>query len=254
MSNNAPDDELEQHDAQSLAEGYSPLVRFTEVASVMVFLAGEGWLAYRVWPHGHMHAWWVWLLAGLGAYIFADFISGLFHWMGDTWGSPDMPILGKVFVRPFREHHVDQLAITRHDFLEINGANCLIALPPLAMLHFIPLTSSFGVLAAGFFGVFLFWIFLTNQFHMWAHIEHRPKLVIWAQKYHLILPKEHHQIHHAAPYLKYYCITNGWLNAPLHHLRFFRISERIISAITGLVPREDDIGEVAARKIAPSKT
>jgi hypothetical protein len=242
--------DIKQHDAQRLADGYSPLVRFTEVSSVMVFLGGEAFLAYKIWPFAGLHPIWVWFVAAISAYVFADFISGLFHWMGDTWGSPDMPVLGKVFVRPFREHHVDQLAITRHDFLEVNGANCLIALPPLASLHLITLDaqSPLGVLSAGFFGIFLFWIFLTNQFHMWAHTENRPKLVIWAQRWHLILPKEHHQIHHAAPYMKYYCITNGWLNAPLHHLRFFRIAERVISALTGLIPREDDIGENAARK------
>ena len=66
----------------------------------------------------------------------------------------------------------------------------------------------------------------------------------------MILPPDHHQVHHAAPYMKYYCITNGWLNEPLHRLRFFRILERIISATTGMIPRKDDIGEKAAVAIA----
>ena len=34
--------------------------------------------------------------------ISADFISGFVHWLCDTWGSIDMPIVGKTLIRPFR--------------------------------------------------------------------------------------------------------------------------------------------------------
>src|SRR5437868_3120531 len=103
---------IEQRDARELAEGYSPVIRAIEVSSVLAFIGGEAWLFYRLWPSlGTIH---LWAVAGtlLSAYVLADFISGLFHWMGDTWGTPSTPLAGKVFVRPFREHHVDQLAIT----------------------------------------------------------------------------------------------------------------------------------------------
>jgi len=73
--------------------------------------------------------------------------------------------------------------------------------------------------------------------------------VIVLQRLNLVLPPDHHAVHHTAPYAKYYCITVGWLNEPLHRVRFFQALEWIITSTTGLVPREDDIGARAARAI-----
>jgi len=62
-------------------------------------------------------------------FVAADFLSGFIHWLADTWGTPEWPIIGRALIRPFREHHVDQKEITRHDFVETNGNNCFISLP-----------------------------------------------------------------------------------------------------------------------------
>lgn len=45
-------------------------------------------------PHPHLQL--TILLSTVAGALLADFLSGLVHWGADTWGSVELPIVGKV--------------------------------------------------------------------------------------------------------------------------------------------------------------
>jgi sterol desaturase/sphingolipid hydroxylase (fatty acid hydroxylase superfamily) len=184
----------------------------------------------------------LWLLPVLAvlAYLAADFISGFVHFLADNFGSSETPVIGPGFISGFREHHVDPEGITTHDFIDTNGNNSLVSIPPMLLVWLaVPVeTMVIGCLFAAFFLLTCLAVFLTNQFHKWAHMQDPPSPAAWLQRRGLILSKEHHDIHHASPYDTYYCITVGFWNPLLERTRFFERIEKLLRRfIPGTDPR-----------------
>jgi plasmanylethanolamine desaturase len=182
------------------------------------------------------------LIFVLFAVAMADFMSGLIHWFFDTFLHESTPIVGRQFVAPFREHHRDPLAMTRHGFLELNGNNCIVSLPMnLSVWWFAPAEpeSVTGVLGYLFLMVFSFAVTATNQLHSWAHEPARSAPVRWLQRSGFAISPKHHARHHAPPHDRSYCVTNGWVNPLTDRLRFFTYAERLLIRLG--VPREPSI-------------
>ncbi len=147
------------------------------------------------------------------AWLLTDLLSGLVHWACDSFGSVNTPILGTLLIRPFREHHGDPQAMTRHDFVETHGASCFAALPFVIASSLLPLSGITMLLQATLLSIAL-GALATNQCHKWAHMEDVsvPASIRWAQRHHLILPGWHHHQHHTAPFDSHFCMANGWFN------------------------------------------
>jgi ubiquitin-conjugating enzyme E2 variant len=197
--------------------GYTACQRLLETAAIGAFavLAAAGF--YRFAAHASPPGW-VIPVAALAGWMAADLFSGLVHWAFDSFGSVRTPVLGRWFVRPFREHHVDANRIAHHDFIETNGASCIAALPAVLAAALMPLSSPTWVFLQALALFTVLGILAANQCHKWAHMEPEriPRLVRLAQRWRLILRPEEHRMHHRRPFDTHYCTASGWLNSALN--------------------------------------
>ncbi len=237
-------------DADKLNMSGNPWMRVFDGSSMLAFFTLEFLLGREVWRafislDAAPHAGWILPLALIGGYLTADFASGLFHFLADNYGSTSKKFFGPVFIRPFREHHIDPEAITRHDFLEVNGVNCAMSVPILlATYALLPVGANLVTLLLGaYIGLFLFGIFLTNQFHSWAHMPNPPPIIRALHRSGLILAPDHHKKHHTPPFNTYYCITSGWLNPILARTRFWeRVYEPLRRVLEPIMGKADEVG------------
>ena len=165
----------------------------------------------------------------LGGYVVADFVAGTAHWLADRVFEPETPLIGPMLIAPFREHHEDALAITRHDLFMVSGHNALVLVPVVGVVAALPLPSDLGsALLAAFALSLTLALFATNLLHRWAHAPSPPRWVRRLHAWRLVLTPEAHAIHHRGEHDRAYCVTSGWLNPLLDGLRFFERLERWI--------------------------
>jgi len=224
--------------SEALEQGYHVSHRVYETCGMIATTTTAIWLLSRLASSHGVSAWWIPLAMALGM-CGADLVSGLVHWGFDTWGSVDTPVLGKLAIRTFRQHHIDPKAMLRHDFVETNGHNFALALTLTAGgLCVVPShDASPGALFVGLGMLFVpFFVAVTSQIHKWAHMDEPPRWVRPLQRARLLVSPAHHQKHHDAPHDSHYCITVGWLDGLLLHTRSFRGVEAVIERATGVRP------------------
>lgn len=241
-----------RRDKRDFTNHYTSTKRTQEILCILAYVLMCGAMLYKGWVYFRAEHLFLILSSFFLSAIAADFVSGFVHWMADTWGRMETPLVGRTLVRSFREHHVYPTALTEHDWVEANGDNCMIVLPAPTAALLLPLEYGYSTLYFLYAFIFFFsiWIVFTNQIHKWSHMKEVGPVVRFFQKTALILSPEHHSIHHTPPFDRYHCITNGWLNPVLSGLRFFWVLEKSVYHLTGAIPRFDDLGPEVAIQLA----
>lgn len=265
-----------RNNSKQLAEGYTAGKRALDLTSPFLYLVGwllcwrnlagyyKGQLNIMTDPQSYFLAEILpmCVIALPLGMLLADFFSGFAHWGFDTWGTPETPVFG-AFVRAFREHHIDPLSITRHDFFETNGDTFLVCVPFLILMAMHEVVSAnsiyiptnefilpFYFSISPFLAMTLLWcsvfVAVTNECHKCAHDPKPQSFIIqMLMDYHLMLNKAKHLPHHKGLFedpesYHSYCITTGWLNPPLEAIKFWDRLEGLVTRITGIEPRSND--------------
>ncbi len=176
----------------------------------------------------------------LGA-LAADGATGCVHWACDSFGSAAGRGPLAALIASFREHHRNPEAMLEGDWVTVNGEAATASCLGLAVLSWPDITE---ILAARpeLHAAAISFVSLAgaaNQLHRWAHSTTVPKAVGWLQRAGLVLSPARHARHHCGAHNRAYCISLGWLNAPLDRVRFWRGCERVVETLTGHKPRED---------------
>ena len=154
------------------------------------------------------------------------------HWFCDSFFATDSPVVGRLLIAPFREHHGDPQGITHHGLLELHGNTCIPLIPILLAVRALPeAADAVGLLGRSGLLCFALAALATNQCHRWAHEASPGTGARWLQRAGLCLSPAMHARHHRGDFSECYCMTTGWMNPLLDRLRFFPRLEQGIRAL-----------------------
>lgn len=164
--------------------------------------------------------------------VLLDFITGVGHWVLDSYIHADTPILGRLYVDPDMPHH-------RY---------------PREFISLSYLQSSWDLLLVG--GLILLcawaldrltweaWLFValganTTLFHKWMHRSRRENgpLISLLHDLRLLQTPRQHARHHSGAKNTHYCIITNFLNPVLDAISFWTMLERGIYRMSGVLPR-----------------
>lgn len=166
-------------------------------------------------------------------YYAADLLSGLIHWVCDSFGDSQTPLWGPLLVAPFRRHHRSPGDITRISMTENLGSSAIAG--TLVLWLWAPQAGSapgwLDLLARNAGLWCIAFAVLSNRFHRWAHLPsvRRPRWIRVLQQWHIILPPQEHALHHRKPHRGNYCILSGWANPLCNRVPWQRVEAGLSS-------------------------
>lgn len=164
----------------------------------------------------------------------ADFLTGFFHWMEDTYCLEHYPLIGQFICEPNIEHHVNpQLMVRTGTFISRN------------LLQWGLAALIFGLLAICgwanvYTGITLLLTSFGNEVHRWNHMHKTGRFVTFMKDLGLIQAHRQHSMHHKPPHMGYYCVLTSQVNAVLERVSFWRGLEKVIAFTTGIAPKREN--------------
>jgi Lipid desaturase domain len=155
-----------------------------------------------------------------GCLLIADFITGVMHWVEDTWLAPGKSkMLDRYIVVDNIDHHRHPGKIRAGAYWQTNRVCIALAAGAAAslLLFHVTVWEPYVVLAL---------LSQSNQIHMWAHTSQPPQWVASLQRFGLLQSTRHHAKHHKNPYASRFCTMTSYLN-PMLDRGFWRALETI---------------------------
>lgn len=162
----------------------------------------------------------------LAAWLFADFLSGVFHWIEDRYLREDWPVIGPMIAIPNTVHHSRPMMFLEGSYWHRNSTTII---PSLVLFAIAWLLNFPAWMLLGF-------LFLSqaNEIHAYGHRHGKlPSWIAMLQETGILQSARHHAIHHRSPNDVRYCVMSNWLNPWLDSLRFWFALEYLLS-FTGL--------------------
>jgi plasmanylethanolamine desaturase len=166
--------------------------------------------------------------------LLVDLASGVGHWLEDTYGNPDTPLIGRLVIVPNLEHHRQPRAFLAKSWLESCGDLMLAGALLVAAAWSLDLLT-WHVVAFALVGS------QANQIHKWTHQNPQEKgaFVHLLQRMRLLQTPREHGRHHQGATDSHYCTVTNALNPLLERMRIWRRLENLLARAFGLRPRTD---------------
>jgi len=175
----------------------------------------------------------MWVLKILEAVLIADFVSGLGHWIEDSYFSTDTPLLGPTIAKHLLHHQQPHVFVAKPWTVTIRSSLFWASMIALVLfpLGLLGTTWIMGLCALVF----------ANQIHKWAHMSPMavPRVVHWLQLRRLLLTSSQHRRHHTGSRDSCYCVVTNGLNPILDSIGFWRGMEFLVHVFFGATRRLD---------------
>ncbi len=159
------------------------------------------------------------------ALFLADLMSGVVHWLEDTYGNPNWKFLGlgKHVVVPNLVHHYRQRDLVKGNWFDRIWTSAVFLLIVLLILWAFGLVNQLVCLT---FSIAVW----GNEVHCWSHRSPKEngKIITFLQRNYIIQSPKQHAKHHISPYACDFCAMTPYLNPILEATKFWRILEFIL--------------------------